>query len=203
MAHEVILLQIVLITIAVYFGRLGFNKLFGLSSSERRELMQKTMDLQTSMKETTGDPEAMAALQKEAMVLMQQMLKKQMIPMCVSCISFWILWAILGVFYAEYSVNAGLLPFSVFIFGNGWEGVYILTSFSILGISILIKYLYKKKKGIESSGPGLFDLLSGGASQATPRNLLISRPDTTEAVEKEEASSDEEREDSWKDRIKS
>ena len=81
MAHEVILLQIVLITFAVYFGRLGFNKVFGLSSSERRELMQKTMDLQTNMNETMGDPEATERLQKEAMELMQQMLKKQKHPM--------------------------------------------------------------------------------------------------------------------------
>ena len=197
MAHEEIILQVIIITIVVYFARMAFNKFFGLSGSERRDLMQKSMDLQKNLNEAMGDPNEVERLQKEAMELMQQMLKKQMIPMCISCITFLVLWAILGIVYMDFSANSGLLPFPVLFFGDGWEGLYVLTSFSLVGISFLIRYIYKKAKGIES-GPGLLSMLSAGAGQSASQSLMFSTAPSASSDDVEE----DKKSDAWKEKLK-
>jgi uncharacterized membrane protein (DUF106 family) len=205
LANEIIVLQIILITIIVYFGRLGFNKLFGQTASERREFIEKTKDVQNRLSESMGDAEEFERLQKEMTELAQQMLKKQLIPCCVSCITFIVLWAILDVIYIEY--NTGLLPFPVLFFGDGWVGLYILVSFSLVGISYLIRLTYRKIKGIESTSPGLFNLLSSSNIRNPSQRSILSMPtrsqldQTDKNLNDKQIETEEMRKDSWKDRI--
>lgn len=199
MANEIIILQIVLITTIVYFSRFVFNKIFGQSASERREFIKKTKEMQKRLNQTMGDAEEFKRLQKEYMGLMKQMMVKQMIPMCVCCITFWVLWAILGIIYADYST--GLIFFPVLFFGDGWAGLYILTSFSIFGVSYLIRLVYRKIKGIEST--------SLWHAQSTSQSPFFSIPKKSQLEEVSEKSDDEYiedekmRKDAWKDKIKS
>ncbi len=174
MANEIIILQIVLITIIVYFSRLVFNKIFGQSASERREFSKKKKDIQNRLKQAMGDAEEFTRLQKEYMALMKQMMLKPMIPICVCCIVFLVLWVILGVIYADYST--GLIFFPVPFVGDGWAGLYILTSFSIFGISYLIRLIYRKISHLEK----------------------VSEKSDDEYIEDEKM-----RKDAWKDKIKS
>ncbi len=199
MANEIIILQIVLITVIVYFSRLVFIKIFGQSASERRDFIDKTKDIQNRLNQAMGDAEEFTRLQKEYMALMKQMMIKQMVPMCVCCITFWVLWAILGIIYADYS--AGLIFFPVLFFGDGWVGLYILTSFSLFGVSYLIRLIYRKIKGIES--PSLW------RPQGLSQSSLLTIP-TKSQLEEDSKKLDDEyiddekmRKDAWKDKIKS
>ena len=63
-----------LITVIVYFSRLAFYKLFGQTSSERRELLQNIQDMQNRLNEVMGDADEFGKLQKEATELMKQMM---------------------------------------------------------------------------------------------------------------------------------
>jgi len=199
MVNEIVILQIVLITVIVYFSRLVFNKIFGQSSSERRELINKTKDIQNRLNQAMGDAEEFKRLQDEYMGLMKQMMIKQMIPMCACCIIFWVLWVILGIIYVDYSKE--LLPFPVLFFGDGWIGLYILTSFSLFGISYLIRYIYRKIKGIESTSLWHVQSKSQSSLFAIPTRSQLK--EVSEKPDDEYIEDEKMRKDAWKDKIKS
>ncbi len=206
MANEIIILQIMLITVIVYFSRMAFYKLFGQTSSERRELLQNIQEMQNRINEVVGDADEFGKLQKEAMGLMKQMMIKQMIPMCISCITFWVLWVILGIIYVDYST--GLIPFPVLFFGDGWVGLYIIISFGLFVVVYLIKFTYRKIKGIESPSLRGFNLLSPSRTSAGTQSSLFSISNRSQvdrvSIESEDEYSETEKmkKDAWKEKIK-
>ncbi len=199
MANEIIILQIVLITVIVYFSRLVFNKIFGQSASERNELTDKTKEMQNRLNKAIGDAEEFTRLQKEYMALMKQMMIKQTVPMLVCCIIFLVLWVILGVIYADYST--GLIFFPVLFIGDGWAGLYILTSFSIFGVSYLIRLIYRKIKGIESTSLWHVQSKSQSSLLAIPTKSQLE--EVSEKLDDEYIEDEKMRKDAWKDKIKS
>ena len=206
MANEIIILQIMLITVIVYFSRLAFYKLFGQTSSERRELFQKIQDMQNRLNEVMGDADEFGKLQKETIKLMKQMMIKQIIPMCISCITFLVLWIILGIIYAEYST--GLIPFPVLLIGDGWGGLYIMTSLGLFVVVYLIKFTYRKIKGIESPSLRGYNLLSPSRTSAGTQSSLFSISTSSQvdrvSIESEDEYSETEKmkKDAWKEKIK-
>lgn len=206
MANEIIILQIMLITVIVYFSRLAFYKLFGQTSSERRELFQKIQDMQNRLNEVMGDADEFGKLQKETIKLMKQMMIKQIIPMCISCITFLVLWIILGIIYAEYST--GLIPFPVLLIGDGWGGLYIMTSLGLFVVVYLIKFTYRKIKGIESPSLRGYNLLSPSRTSAGTQSSLFSISTRSQvdrvSIESEDEYSETEKmkKDAWKEKIK-
>lgn len=174
-----------------------FNKIMGINPEVAKEFRDKATNLQERMRtaQMMADGQQMMKLQKESMQLTKQMMKKQLVPTCIRCVIFLVIFAILGIVYAEYS--SGLLPFPILIFGNGWVALYFLFS---IGFSLLIwgsKKLYKKITGKEDKGKtrDILNILSPMSD-----GFQTYRPSTTSSINT--SSEDLERSDSWKDKIK-
>jgi len=174
-----------------------FNKIMGINPEVAKQFRDKAMNLQERMRtaQMMADGQQMMKLQKESMQLTKQMMKKQLVPTCIRCVIFLVIFAILGIVYAEYS--SGLLPFPILIFGNGWVALYFLFS---IGFSLLIwgsKKLYKKITGKEDKGKtrDILNILSPMSD-----GFQTYRSSTTSSINT--SSEDLERSDSWKDKIK-
>ena len=174
-----------------------FNKLLGITPGVAKEIREKAVNLQDRMKtaQMMGDGQQMRQLQQESMHLTKQMMKKQLIPTCIRCIIFLVIFAILGVIYADYA--SGLLPFPILIFGDGWVALYFLFS---IGFSLLIwatKKLYKKVTGKGDKGKTreILNMLSPISDGFQTYHPSTSSPihNDSEVIKKS---------DSWKDKIK-
>ena len=141
MVYEEIYLQIFLFAFGMVVLSLLLNKLLGIKPGIMLEVRDKAKNLQERMKnaQVLGDMRMMQELQQETMQLMKLMLKKQVGPMCLRCVIFWVIFGIVGIFYVNYGFG------SQFFFGLGWPIYYLLLafglSFSIMGLK---KYYYKK-----------------------------------------------------------
>lgn len=192
------------ISIGMVAFSLLLNRLLGINLGTARELRQKAINLQARMKtaQVTADVQEIINLQRESTALMKQMMKKQLIPSCLRCVVFLGIFAIIAIFYANYS--AGLLPFVIPLLGDGWVALYFLFS---LGFSLLaygLKRLYRKVTGKTDSrtkiSKEIMDALSP-SSEETGTGFQLTRPlpsssdETSHEIKTEKL-------DSWKDKIK-
>lgn len=165
MSNGDVILQIMLITLGmIAFGYI-FNKLLGISGESARELRDKAMNLQERMRnaQLVGDHQSMQELQQESMELTKDMLKKQMVPTCIRCIIFLVIFSILSVIYSDYS--SGLLPFPILWFGDGWVSLYFLFSIGFSLLIYVVKKIYRKATGKEKKKGGMLsDLMGMGSS---------------------------------------
>lgn len=162
MANEIIIIQILFITAAMVAIGLIFNKLLGINPNATRDIQERTRNLQDRMKEanTSGDYQELRQLQQESLQLTKQMVVKQFLPNCLRLILFFVIFAVLGMIYADY--GSGLLPFTFFN-SSGWFGIYMLFSISlslfIMGIKRLLEHNRKKKTDIYGlSNMGLYGI---------------------------------------------
>ncbi|MFX1259758.1 MAG: hypothetical protein ACFFC9_00935 [Promethearchaeota archaeon] len=192
-----IIISIMLMTIGMIALGLIFNKIMGINPEIAKEFRDKATNLQERMKtaQMMGDGRQMMELQKESMQLTKQMMKKQLLPSCIRCIIFLIIFAILGIVYAEYA--SGLLPFPILIFGDGWVALYFLFS---IGFTLLIwatKKLYRKVTGKGGKGKtrDILNMLSPiSDGYQTYHSTTPSTINSDSGVVKPS--------DSWKDKIK-
>ena len=147
MSKAIIILQILLITIGMIIFRMVLNRILGLRKERMHEFKEKALNLQERIKnaQALGDIRLMAQLQRETMQLTRQIMVKQFIPMCMSCIIFLGIFIFLSFIYAEAGKN--LLPFNIFILGRGWVAVYFLFSIGFSLIIFGLKKLYRRITG--------------------------------------------------------
>jgi hypothetical protein len=197
MANEFIILQIFFITLGMVVFSLLLNKIMGINPSSAKEFREKAKNLQERMKnaQLTSDRQQFASLQQESMQLTKEMMKKQLLPNCVRCIIFWVIFAIVGIFYTPYGA---LLPFPLLFFGNGWVAVYFIFSIGLTLVIYLTRWGYKKLTGKQVSRKNdvteIRNILSGSSTEAKE----IFQLDT----QKDELDTNVARSDSWKERIK-
>ena len=79
------------------------NKILGVNMEAARELREKSQNLQERMQlaRFTRDPKEMLELQQESVELYKQLMRKQLLPSCIRCIIFWVIFAFLGIAYAD------------------------------------------------------------------------------------------------------
>lgn len=211
MAVGGIILQIFFITLGMFLIGLLFNHFFGLNREEMSKLQEKARNIQERMKnaQLIGDPQMMQQIQSESMELTKDMMKKQMVPLCVRCVIFLGIFALLGLIYAPY--NSGLLPFKVPLFGDGWVAIYILFSLSFSLIYFVSKYIYRKVTGKQKTSltGGMMQMLS--PNQDTSSEIMdysaASRPETLGSTkistEQKPETEKLKKKDNWKDKLDS
>ncbi|MFX0032524.1 MAG: EMC3/TMCO1 family protein [Candidatus Hodarchaeota archaeon] len=205
MTNVDIILQIMFISIGMVALSLLLNRVLGINLNTAKELREKALNLQERMRtaQITGDGQELIKLQRESTALMKQMMKKQLIPSCFRCLVFIGIFALIGIFYANYT--SGLLPFLIPLLGDGWVALYFLFS---LGFSLLaygLKRLYRKVTGKTSQKARLskeiLDVLSP-RSQETGVGFQLTRPLPSSSASEETSQGKQiEKLDSWKDKI--
>ena len=146
MSNAVIIIQILFITIGMIVLGMTLNYMLGLRKEALREMRKKATNLQERIKnaQLLGDYQLMAQTQKESIQFMKLMMKKQLIPLCVRCVIFISIFAVLGFIYSDIP---NLLPFPLLIFGSGWVAIYIIFSISISLLIYGVKRIYRKITG--------------------------------------------------------
>jgi uncharacterized membrane protein (DUF106 family) len=192
-----VIISLMLMTIGMIAFGMIFNKIMGINPEVAKELRDKAMNLQERMRnaQMVRDGQQMMQLQQESMRLTKQMMKKQLVPTCIRCVIFLVIFAILGIVYAEYA--SGLLPFPILIFGDGWVALYFLFS---IGFSLLIwgtKKLYKKYiiKEDKSKTREILNMLSPISDGFQSYSPSVSPSTNNKSEEVKPA-------DSWKEKIK-
>ena len=197
MANEFIILQIFFITLGMVVFSMLLNKIMGVNPKSAKEFREKAQNLQERMKnaQLISDRQQFYSLQQESMQLTKEMMKKQLLPNCVRCIIFWVIFAIVGLFYNPYGA---LLPFPILFFGDGWVAVYFIFSIGLTLVIYLTRWGYKKITGTQDSPKNditeIRNILSGSSTNAKE----IFQLDT----QKDDLDSNVTRRDSWKERIK-
>ncbi|MEE9377706.1 MAG: EMC3/TMCO1 family protein [Candidatus Lokiarchaeia archaeon] len=210
MSNVVIIIQILFVTIGMIILGMILNYFLGLRKEAQREMRKKALNLQERMRnaQLLGDYQLMAQTQQESIQFMKQMMKKQFIPICIRCVFFLGIFAVLGIIYSDY--DSGILPFPLLIFGSGWVAIYIIFSISISLIIYGVKRLYKKITGKGTKSQSYLKELMGIISptqqntespfqiSSSPQYQMIDSGDVTVEQRNEDLSP---RKDSWKERI--
>lgn len=204
MSNAIIIIQIMFITIGMIALGMFLNYILGLRKEVLREMRQKALNLQERMRnaQLSGDPQMMIQLQKESTQFMKLMMKKQLVPMCLRCLVFIGIFAILGIFYSPYE---GLLPFPLLFFGDGWIAIYIIFSISFSLLIYGVKKIYKKVIGKEtktqSSFREIMSIISPTYQSQEPRFQISSSPQYQLNDSEGKNGISPARKDSWKERI--
>ena len=197
MANEFIILQIFFITLGMVVFSMLLNKIMGINPKSAKEFREKAKNLQERMKnaQLISDRQQFSSLQQESMQLTKEMMKKQLLPSCLRCIVFWVIFAIIGIFYNPFGA---LLPFPLLFFGDGWVAVYFLFSIGLTLVIYLSRWGYRK-----ITGKGV----TPRSDVTEIRNILSGSPTGTEETFQFDSPEDDlgtsaARGDSWKERIK-
>jgi hypothetical protein len=133
-------LQMFLIVLGIVVFSQIFNLVFGLKFSQQMENQQRIREIQEEILNPQNSPEEIQRLQAESMKIMSETLKKNLIPSCVRCGIFLIIFWVLGLFYSEVDFLGQ---------GSGYYGIYLLFS---LGLSFIIYGIKRIWKKIRSEG---------------------------------------------------
>ena len=191
MANEIIVIQIMFIALGMVIFSTFLNRIFGLKLEDMKQLQERLLNHQERMRnaQALGDMQMMQELQMESAALMKTMLKKQFLPMCVRCIIFIGIFALIGFIYAPYD----FWFITYFLFS-------LLFSFSAMGIRYAYKKLTHKDDKTKSMSRELMGMLSPTQGDSG-RFLQLSRPPQLNTDS--EDSMQHEGTDSWKDRLSS
>lgn len=164
-----IILQIIGWSIGMIIFSQLLSKKFGISATQQMDMQNKMQDMQEQMQLAQSNPQMMQELQIEMMAFMKEMMKKQLIPQFIRLFVFFGFIGLLRLLYADYS--SGILPFSVLIFGSGYFGLYILTSFAIsIGMGLIRMLIKKLRPGAEKKQEQFQDSV-----RALQKTLIISQ----------------------------
>ncbi|MFW9822230.1 MAG: hypothetical protein ACFFE4_04815 [Candidatus Thorarchaeota archaeon] len=199
MSVVAVILQIMGITIGMIILGMVLNRVLGLTKEKISEFREKALNIQERMRnaQAVGDVQMMTRTQQDTMQFTKQIMIKQFVPLCVRCVIFIGIFALIGFFYADYT--SGLLPFNLLFLGNGWVAWYFIFSISFSLIIYGFKRLYRKVtgKGISTQAKlrEVMEIVSPtqrttGVAFQVPGTTLPTPPDTLE-----------EDTDSWKERI--
>lgn len=140
-----------LILFLITLAMVGFSRLFaykiGLNLTDRVEQQERMQELQRELMEAQKNQnyQRVMELRDESMEMMQGMMKKQLLPMCVRSAIFLGLFAVLGIFYGRLEFTKNPIQ----IFGPGYASLYFVYSLGISLAYYLIRYLYRKLTGKE------------------------------------------------------
>ena len=207
MSNVVIIIQILFVTLGMIVLGMGLNYILGLRKEALREMRKKAKNLQERIKnaQLLGDYQLMAQTQQESLQFMKLMMKKQFIPLCLRCVIFISIFAVLGIIYSDY--KSGLLPFPLLIFGSGWVAIYIIFSISISLIIYGVKRIYRKITGKGTKTQSYLKEIMGMISSPQQSNELPFQISSNTQIDYRDANvgrTNEDllpRKDSWKDRI--
>lgn len=131
-----IIFELMIISFVLVLISLGLNKILGVKPSKMKEIRDKARNLRERVRqaEILGDSILMQQLQVETMQMMRDMLKKQLIPMCIRCFIFLGIFVIISLVYGQYEY---------------WFWFYFLFSFSFSMAAMGLRYAYKKITGKE------------------------------------------------------
>ncbi len=214
MSNGIIVIQIMFITLGMVALGMVLNYVLGLKRGVMRDLREKALNLQERMRnaQLIGDFQQLTQLQRESVLFMKQMMKKQLVPMCIRCLIFIGIFIILGIIYSDY--DSGLLPFPLLFFGSGWVAIYLIFSISfsliIFGVQKLYKRITGKETRIQSHMRDIMKIISPVQQESSSSFQISTRIPANRTYEyREQPYSKKEREeelksksDSWKDRIK-
>ena len=191
MANEIIIIQIMFIALGMVIFSSLLNRIFGLKLKDMKELQDRVFNQQERMKNARaiGDTHMMQELQLESVALMKIMMKKQFMPMCVRCIIFMGIFAVIGLVYAPYD----FWFITYFLFS-------LLFSFSAMGLRYAYKKVTHKEDKTKIMSREIMGILNPTQGDSG-RFMQYSRP-TQFNTEPEENKPPEET-DSWKDRLSS
>ncbi len=188
MSEIFVIIQIVFITLGMIVLGYVLNHFLGLTKEALKDMRRKALNFRERMKnaQLMGDYQQLVQIQQESMQFTKIIMRKQMIPLCLRCIIFIVIFMILGLIYAPY--ESGLLPFPILIFGSGWLAVYLMFSlyFSLFiwGVKKLTGMGTKTQKSVKEIMTMISPQQETGFSGISTSNI----PDIP-------------RKDSWKDRI--
>lgn len=201
MSNALMILIILFITIGMTIFSMLLNKILGLKKEEMKNLREQALNLRERMKnaQVLGDPQLLIQIQRETMQLSKQMMKKQLLPMCLRCFIFIGIFTTLSFIFADY--DSGLLPFPLWIFGSGWFAIYFIFSITFSLIIFGIKKLYKRFVQKETKSKSYLREIMGilSITQKTS-GISYQLSDPTQSQTTSQTSS--ETVESWKDRIK-
>ncbi|MFX1409882.1 MAG: EMC3/TMCO1 family protein [Promethearchaeota archaeon] len=201
MTNGLIILIIMFITIGMTIFSVFLNKILGLKKEEMKKIREKALNLRERMRnaQVIGDPQLLIQIQKETIQLTNQMMKKQLLPMCLRCIIFIGIFTSLSFIFTDY--DSGLLPFPLWIFGSGWFAIYFLFSISFSLIIFGIKKLYKKLTHKETKKQSSLREIVGLLT--TPKQEIGTSYQFSDSIQSQTTQENSlENVDSWKDRIK-
>ncbi len=201
MSNALIILIILFITISMTIFSMLFNKILGLKKEEMKNLRDQALTLRERMRnaQVLGDPQLLIQIQRETMQLTNQMMKKQLLPMCLRCFIFIGIFTTLSFILADY--DSGLLPFPLWIFGSGWFAIYFIFSITFSLIIFGIKKLYKRFVQKETKSKSYLREIMGILSPTQKTSgISYQLSDPTQSQTTSQTSS--ETVESWKDRIK-
>lgn len=204
MSNAAIIIQIMFITIGMIIVGMLLNKVLGLRKENLKNMRENAQNLQDRMRnaQLIGDHQLMMQLQRETMIFTKNLMKKQLIPMCVRCIIFIGIFGILSLIFAD--APSDLLPFP-FLFGSGWVSVYFIFSI-VFGLSIYgVKRLYRKLTGKETKSQNKLRELMGMLTP-TQSGTLSSRSqylgnNRSSSLSEEESQDSSNSNNTWKERI--
>jgi len=214
MSNGIIIIQIMFITLGMVALGMVLNYVLGLKKGVMKELREKALNLQERMRnaQLIGDFQQLTQLQRESVLFMKQMMKKQLVPMCIRCMIFIGIFIVLGFVYSDY--DNGLLPFPLLFFGSGWVAIYLIFSISFSLIIFGVQKLYKKITGKETRTQShmrdIMKIISPTQQESSsPFQISTTIPSNSRYKYREQPYSKEDREeesknksDSWKERIK-
>jgi hypothetical protein len=124
-----------------------FQKKYALSREAQMKTQETLQDLQERIQLAQGNMKLMQELQLEMMGLMQSMMKKQILPMCIRTVFFLGVLGLLRLFYGQYDK---ILPFP-FLFGQGYFATYLFVSICASLIIAVFKKILKANKPVEDN----------------------------------------------------
>ncbi|MFX0186644.1 MAG: hypothetical protein ACFE8A_02790 [Candidatus Hodarchaeota archaeon] len=197
-----IIIQLMFIAFVMVLFSILLNKILGLKPSKMKEIRDKAQNLRERVRqaEILGDTILMQQLQVETMQMMKDMLKKQLVPMCIRCLIFIGIFIVISIFYGQYEY---------------WFWIYFLFSFSFSMIAMGLSYAYKKvkrkedkrkifaKEIMESIYPSQQLQLQGSGFHLTGHPATESQDSTNfqESPNAKEENQKVEKSDDWKDRM--
>ncbi len=146
-----------------------------MAQQERMQMLQEKL----LKAQRFNNIELFQEAQNELANEMRELMRKQMIPMCVRSLVFLGMFGLLGLLYGQYD---SIFPFPILFFGKGWAAVYILTSLGLSLIIALFKKLFKKgttqQQFVDIAGirSGMMNLSMNQMSPMNPANTINPRP---------------------------
>jgi len=197
-----VIFQLMVISFVLVLISLGLNKILGVKPSRMKEIRDKARNLRERVRqaEILGDPVLMQQLQAETMQMMRDMLKKQLIPMCIRCVIFLGIFVVMSLVYGQYEY---------------WFWFYFLFSFSFSMVAMGLRYAYKKITGKgdkkKSFAKEIMEFVyptqqfklqnSGFHIEGHPATESQDSFNSLESTTKEEENQKVEKPDAWKDKM--
>ena len=193
-----IIYELMFISFALVLFGLLLNKLLGVKPSKMKEIRDKAKNLRERVRqaEILGDTVLLQQLQVETMSLMREMLKKQLVPMCIRCVIFLGIFIILSMVYGQYEF---------------WFWIYFLFSFSFSMVALGLRYGYKKLRKKEdkrkSFAKEIMELVypksqiqTAGFTLTGHTDAEFQTPSTSEDTA-DQSSEEQKPADAWKDKL--